>query len=91
MCSQKIIAEDCKIFLTPAVVLPYTKQLALETLIERSRDKILPMMKARRDHSMKWQPSVAVSGLGLQVSITGIFDGELDRTTGVGASRYSRH
>jgi len=70
------------------MVLPYTKQLAPETLIERSRDKILPMMKARRDHNRKWQPAVAALGLGLQVSITGIFNGELDRTTGVGASRY---
>ena len=39
---------------------------------------------------MKWQPAVAVLGLGLQVSITGIFDGEFDRNTGVGASRYIR-
>ena len=79
-----------KIFLTLHVVLSYTRQLAPETLIERSRDKILPMMKTRRDHSMKWQPAVAVSRLGLQVSITGRFDGELDRNTGVGTSRYLR-
>lgn len=72
------------------MVLPYTKQLAPETLIERSRDKTLPMMKARRDHNRKWQPAVAVLGLGLQVSSTGIFDGELDRNTGVGTSRYIR-
>jgi len=79
-----------KIFLTRSVVLPYTKQLAPEPLIERSREKILPMMKATRDHRMNWRPADAVYGLDPRLSITGTFDGEFDRNTAIGASRYSR-
>jgi len=72
------------------VVLPYTKQLAFVTLIERSREKILPMVKATRDHKLNWRPAGAVYGLDLRLSITGIFDGEFDRTTAVGTSRQTR-
>jgi hypothetical protein len=71
------------------MVLPYTKQLAPETLIEGSREKILPMMKATRDHKMNWRPADAVYGFDLRLSTTGIFDGELDRNTAVGESRHS--
>jgi len=87
---KKIIDADRKFFLTRLVVLPYTNQLAPETLIERSREKILPMMKATRDHRMKWRPADAVYGLDLRLSITGIFDGEFGRNTAVGTSRQTR-
>ena len=79
-----------KIFLTRLVVLPYTKQLAPETLIERSRDS-LPMISMKlREHNLKYDPAGVVRGVGLGWSITGLFNGESDQVTGTGASRNIR-
>jgi hypothetical protein len=65
-----------KNILTGSVVLLYTKQLAPEDVTE-VRQKNLPMMNTNiRDHKMKWQPAVAVCGLGLIRSFTGLFAGE---------------
>jgi hypothetical protein len=80
-----------KFFLTQSVVLLYTKQLALGTLIERSRVS-LPMISMKlTDHNLKYQPAGVVLGVGLGWSITGLFNGESDHDTGTGASRNIRH
>jgi hypothetical protein len=72
------------------VVLLYTKQLASETLTERSRDS-LPMIRMKlTDYNLKYQPAGVVRGVGLGWSITGLFNGESDQDKGTGASRNIR-
>ena len=72
------------------MVLLYTRQLAPETLIERSRDS-LPMNSMKlTDNNLKYQPAGVVRGVGLGWSITGLFNGESDQDTGTGASRNIR-
>jgi hypothetical protein len=43
-----------------------------------------------RDHNLKLDLATAVYGGGLGWSFTGIFDGEPDQDTGLGASRNIR-
>jgi hypothetical protein len=68
----------------------YTRQLAPKGDVE-VRQKISPMMITRtRNHKMKWQPVVAVCGLGLTVSSTGLFTDGLERSSARGVSRYQK-
>jgi len=43
-----------------------------------------------RNYNQKLRPAGAACGRGMSWSITGIFDGETDRNTGVGVSQNIR-
>jgi len=82
-----ILKKIRKNLLTRSVVLLYTRQLAPETLIERSRDKILPRTNMKlRVQNLK-SPASAARGLGLTWTVTGIFGGTSDRVLAAGTSR----
>jgi hypothetical protein len=64
----------------------------LRLKLERKEpSNIFPMMKTTAiDHNMKWQPAAAAYGLGIRLSVTGLFEGELGQNSVAGDSRFIR-
>lgn len=72
------------------MVVLYTKQLAPETLIERSRQNLSSKNMKLRDHNLQSRPAGVAWGRVLVSSVIGKFDGETGQNSAIVESRYIR-